>query len=96
MNGKDLLNLLNDGKKIYGTAVVSSSPMWPFAVKQTGLDFVFLDTEHTPIDRTILAGMCQMYKALGIPPLVRIPSPDPYEACKVLDGGACRCHSALY
>ena len=26
--------------------------------------------------------------ALGLPPLVRIPSPDPYAASMVLDGGA--------
>jgi 4-hydroxy-2-oxoheptanedioate aldolase len=32
--------------------------------------------------------MCLVYSSLGLPPLVRIPSPDPYEACKVLDGGA--------
>lgn len=32
--------------------------------------------------------MCQTYAALGLPPLVRIPSPDPYAACMALDGGA--------
>ena len=32
--------------------------------------------------------MCQTYAALGLAPIVRIPSPDPYEACMVLDGGA--------
>jgi 4-hydroxy-2-oxoheptanedioate aldolase len=58
------------------------------AVKKTGVDFVFIDTEHIPIDRTTLSWMCQVYKACGLPPLVRIPSPDPQQACKVLDGGA--------
>ena len=32
--------------------------------------------------------MCLAYKAHDLPPLVRIPSPDPHEARKVLDGGA--------
>ena len=32
--------------------------------------------------------MCQTYAALGLPPSVRIPSPDPYAATMVLDGGA--------
>jgi len=32
--------------------------------------------------------MCQTYSALGLPPLVRIPSTDPYTASMVLDGGA--------
>src|SRR6187401_2156500 len=32
--------------------------------------------------------MYQTFSALGIPPVVRIPSPDPFDAYKVLDGGA--------
>ena len=53
-----------------------------------GIDFVFIDSEHTPLDRGTLSWMCLAFSAMGIPPVVRIPSPDPYEACKVLDGGA--------
>jgi len=82
------LQHLRNGKRLYGTAVASSFPLWPPAVKKAGADFVFIDTEHTPIDRATVAQMCLAYNALGLPPLVRIPSPDPYEACQVLDGGA--------
>ena len=32
--------------------------------------------------------MCQAYARMGLPPLVRIPAPDPFEATTVLDGGA--------
>ncbi len=88
MKGSGFLQQLHSGKRLYGTAVVSSFPLWPAAVQRTGVDFVFIDTEHTPLDRTTVAQMCLAYTALGLPPLVRIPSPDPYEACKVLDGGA--------
>ncbi len=88
MDGKEFLNRLKKGQRLYGTAIISPSPLWPLAVKRTGVDFVFIDTEHIPIDRTTLAEMCQVYKAFGLPPLVRIPSPDPNEAYKVLDGGA--------
>lgn len=52
------------------------------------MDFVFLDTEHIPIDRTELTFLCQVYNAHGIPPIVRIPSPDPYLACMAKDAGA--------
>jgi 4-hydroxy-2-oxoheptanedioate aldolase len=58
-------------------------------VAQTGVDFVFIDTEHVAIDRATLSWMCQTYRALGLPALVRIPAPDPYQACMALDGGAC-------
>ncbi len=88
MSIEEFLDRLKKGERLYGTAILSPSPLWPMAVKGTGLDFVFIDTEHIPLDRTTLAQMCVAYKGHGLPPLVRIPSPDPHEARKVLDGGA--------
>ncbi len=32
--------------------------------------------------------MCQTYAALGLPPIMRIPSPDPFAATMALDAGA--------
>src|SRR5262249_6912174 len=77
-----------DLARVYGTMIVSPSPHWPAAVKSAGADFVFIDTEHIAIDRTTLAWMCQTYRALGLAPLARIPSPDPYQATVALDNGA--------
>lgn len=74
--------------RLYGTLIVSPSPHWVPVVAALGLDFVFVDTEHIPIGRETLAWMCQTYRAVGLPPIVRITSHDPYEACVVLDGGA--------
>lgn len=81
-------NLSPHGPPRYGTLIVSDSPRWPASVAQIGLDFVFIDTEHVPLDRQTLSWMCQTYSGLGLPPIVRIPSPDPYAACMALDGGA--------
>ncbi len=89
MTGNELREALRCGKRVYGTAIVSTFPGWPYCVRDSGLDFVFLDTEHTPIDRMTLSVMSHAFREIGLPPIVRIPSPDPYEACKVLDGGAC-------
>lgn len=83
-----LKNKLNSGKRIYGCAITSSSAFWARSVKAANLDFVFIDTEHIPLGRETVANMCALYSALGVPPMVRIPSPDPYQACTVLDGGA--------
>lgn len=88
MNSTMLKQRLNAGGRIYGTAIVSPSKMWPSAIKNSGLDFVFIDTEHVPLGRETVAEMCSIYSALGLPPIVRIPSPDPYSACTILDGGA--------
>lgn len=88
MEAKELIECLKKGKTLYATAVLSTSPLWPPVVRRAGVDFVFIDTEHTPIDRTTLAQMCLAYKACGLPPMVRIGSSDPHEARRVLDGGA--------
>ena len=88
MNGTELREALHDGRRVYGTAIISTSPRWVDAATQCGLDFVFIDTEHIPIARTQLAWMCSAYAGAGLAPIVRITRPDPYEACTALDGGA--------
>lgn len=88
MNGRELNKALHEGQRVYGTLIVSPSPHWPLAVASLGLDFVFIDTEHKALDRSQVAWMCRTYAAMGLAPLVRIPSPDPYQACMILDGGA--------
>jgi 4-hydroxy-2-oxoheptanedioate aldolase len=57
-------------------------------MRRVGLDFIFIDTEHIALDRSVVSWMCHAYDALRIAPIVRIPSPDPYAAVQVLDGGA--------
>jgi 4-hydroxy-2-oxoheptanedioate aldolase len=88
MNGREIIQALHDGRYVFSAATVSPSPLWPNLLKQTGIDFVFVDTEHTPLDRQTLSWVCQTYQALGLPPVVRIPCNDPFEACKALDAGA--------
>ena len=84
----NLLDKLKNGGNIYGTCIISTSPVWSRVVGNSGLDFVFIDTEHIPIDRNELTFLCQTYQSMGIAPIVRIPSPDPYRACMVKDAGA--------
>jgi len=88
MNTMKLKEKFSEGKRIYGTAVVSPSVKWIEVIKQAHLDFVFLDSEHIPMGRETLANLCTMYAASEIPTIVRIPSPDPFSACTTLDGGA--------
>src|SRR5438477_10348817 len=88
MNGREIIERLHDGRRVFASAIVGNSPLWPALAKQTGIDFVFVDTEHVPLDRQTLSYLCQTYQALGLPPVVRIPCNDPFEACKALDAGA--------
>ena len=84
----DLRTALQSGRRVYGTLVASSSPRWPAMIKRSGVDFVFIDTEHVALDRETVSWMCCAYDALGITPIVRIPVLCPTEASKALDGGA--------
>src|SRR5262249_46700594 len=88
LTGREIIQSLHEGKFVFSSAMTNPSPLWPNLVKQTGIDFVFVDTEHTPIDRQTLSWICQTYQALGLPPVVRLPCNDPFEACKALDAGA--------
>ena len=84
----NLKEKITSGNRIYGTAITAPSAIWADVAKQTDLDFVFLDTEHIPLGRETVSTLCTLYSAMGIPPIVRIPSPDPIHACTALDGGA--------
>ena len=88
MTGKELQTALHAGDTVIGTLVVSTSPFWPKIIKDCGLDFVFIDTEHIAIDRERLSWMCRTYSALGLPPLVRITDQNPNQATVALDDGA--------
>lgn len=85
---KQLLDKLKNGSTVYGTCITSYAPLWSKAAKNAGLDFAFLDTEHVPLERMEVAALCQLYSAQGIAPIVRIPSPDPFAACQMIDAGA--------
>ncbi len=84
----ELKSALHGGEIVYGTLIVSPSPFWPKAVKNCGLDFVFIDTEHIALDRERVSWMCRTYAAMGLPPLVRIPDTDPNKATMAFDDGA--------
>ena len=85
---ESLLVSLRAGRRVYGTMVVSGSPFWPPLLKRTGIDFVFIDTEHIALDRETVSWMCRAYAALGLTPIVRTPTLCAVEAGKMLDAGA--------
>jgi 2-keto-3-deoxy-L-rhamnonate aldolase RhmA len=87
MKGQQIRAALHQGRPVYATALVAPGPHFPDVIKDAQADFVFIDTEHTPLGRETVAWMCHVLKALDIPPVVRLPSPDAHEAAKILDGG---------
>lgn len=89
MNGETIRQKLINGERIYGTHVASlGNPVAARITSDVEMDFVFICTEHMPIDRTEVSMMCQLYSAWGISPMVRIPYPSAHWAGMAIDGGA--------
>ena len=88
MTPVELKKKLHKGDVVFGTLIVSPSPVWPRMLKKCGLDFLFIDTEHIALDRSQVSWMCRTYAAMGLPPIVRLKSPNPYDATMALDDGA--------
>lgn len=89
MQGESIRKQLHQGGRVYGIHVCSLGGAHPIKrYAKFPLDFVFIDTEHTPIDRAETALMCQYYAAADISPVVRIAYPNPHLASEALDGGA--------
>lgn len=88
MNGQQLREALHQGGPVFGTLIVSPSPIWPKALAGANLDFVFIDTEHIPLVRETVSFMCQLYGGMDLAPIVRIPEPSATLAATMLDGGA--------
>lgn len=88
MTGRTFIQKLHNGTPVFGSAITQPCPLWTQIAKEIGLDFVFIDNEHRPFSRNDVANLCQIYAALEIVPLVRIPTPDASLACMTLDSGA--------
>jgi len=79
---------IQSGELVVGTCVTSNNPLWPKALVSSGLDFVFIDTEHISLTRKDLAEMCQTYAGRGIIPIVRVYKADHHLICQAIDAGA--------
>ena len=64
MDGKNLVSALAKRRRVYGTLVSSIMPVWLQKIPSVGLDFVFIDTEHMPVDRNMLSLLCGTYNAM--------------------------------
>ena len=89
MQGEDVREMLHAGERVYGTHVCTlGNAVAASILTRAPLDFVFLCSEHMPMDRAEISILCQFYAAKGISPIVRIPFPCPHHAAMALDAGA--------
>jgi 4-hydroxy-2-oxoheptanedioate aldolase len=88
MNGFELRQKARQGELLYGTMWGATEPRQVGFVSSDILDFIVIDTEHTPNDRAVIHTMSVSMATAGIAPLVRVPSADPDAIRQALDAGA--------
>jgi 4-hydroxy-2-oxoheptanedioate aldolase len=76
------------GEPSIGTWLALPSPEAAEFVGELPLDWLVVDTEHSPIDITMLSRMFMGMRASGVAPMVRIPWNSPENVKRVLDAGA--------
>jgi staphyloferrin B biosynthesis citrate synthase len=74
------------GDKLVGSFVKTPTSHGTEILGDLGYDFVVIDQEHAPFDRTTTDIALMAARGLGIPALVRVPGPD--AILSVLDCGA--------
>ena len=89
MNGQELKEKVGAGGIVYGTMLsMSRNPRWSTPIAAFGLDYVVIDTEHSPRDRGDIADFLAAFTASGVVPIVRVPIPDSHYVTMALDAGA--------
>ena len=89
MNSNPLKQALSEGKLVCGCAVMSRSPVIVEMLGYSGFDFVFIDTEHTPIgsDQT-LENLIRAAEVSNTVPIVRVKENKEHYIRNALEAGA--------
>ena len=89
MNGQELKAKLKAGGVVYGTMLsISRNPRWATPIDGFGIDYVVIDSEHAPRDRSDIADLLAGLAATGIVSIVRVPIPDSHYVTMTIDAGA--------
>lgn len=78
---------LHAGEFLLGTHIHANEPSLTELLGQCGFDYLWIDTEHAPIDYAALQMHLIAARAAGCSAIVRIPWNVPYLAKRVLDQG---------
>lgn len=73
---------------LVGTWIKTPSPIVCEVLGKSDLDVLCLDAEHAPFGRLELDACICATRAVGLTPLVRVPSADPHNILNALDCGA--------
>ena len=89
MKNKKIKYELEQRNCVFGTMLTNSvSPRWAGHFANIGLDYVVIDTEHSPFNRSEVANLINSFNLGNLCPIVRIPIPSAHYATMHLDAGA--------
>lgn len=89
MRKNEVKQKLRDRKCVYGTSLEDSlDPEMAVLLSAAGLDFFFIDTEHSPANYAQIQGLCRAAAGASITPLVRVTQNEPALISRALDVGA--------
>lgn len=83
-----LKEMVRGGRVAVGTGIYSFSPAAVEAAGYAGLAFVYMDTEHTPVDWQTLENLVRAAEVAGVTPIIRPEENDPAFIRKCLEIGA--------
>jgi 4-hydroxy-2-oxoheptanedioate aldolase len=79
---------LQNGELILGTVLPSPTAYLATSTCQTGIDFLWIDTEHAPYGVEALDAIPTLIRQQGVAPLIRVAWNDPALIKKAYDAGA--------
>jgi 2-keto-3-deoxy-L-rhamnonate aldolase RhmA len=81
--------LLAEGKLAVGVGVRAVQTVdVTLMAKAAGVDFIFIDREHSTIELSRAGEICTAALSIGVTPIVRVPGPEPHHYISLLDSGA--------
>ena len=80
--------LLSQGKAAWGASLPDASDLIAKLTVDTGIDFLWIDTEHRPFDTAAVPWVPIICRQKGCVPLLRVAGLDPQLIKKALDIGA--------
>ena len=89
MNGAKIIRTMRDGGIVYGTMLsMSRNPRWVTPMSAFGLDYIIIDTEHSPRGRDDVADFLAAFTFSDVAPIVRVPIPASHYVTMAVDAGA--------
>jgi 4-hydroxy-2-oxoheptanedioate aldolase len=88
MRANRTLEALRAGRSVLGGEIASGIERLPLLFARSGLDFAWIDLEHTLLDPQRVAGLIQTARLCDVTPIVRVPELRPGLVRPLLDNGA--------